>query len=102
MADVMDLTEGGADRRGRRALEEVIVIDDDDEVVAPARGAREKGKEEGAPSHVASKPKRAKTKRDGDGKPVWQGLNGARRLMAEFKEIQVLCTCVKIGALVRF
>jgi hypothetical protein len=47
-----------------------------------------KGKEEDVQGgQVARGSKRAK-KRGGDAPPIWQGLNGAKRLMAEFKDMQ--------------
>ena len=104
MADVVDLTgddagrAAGRPRRGGHAVKEVVVIivDDDDEVVA--REVKEKGRK--GCEERASKPKRAKTQRAADAAPVWQGLNGARRLMAEFKEMQVRShpLCLDLGS----
>jgi len=106
MADVVDLTsddggQGGlgerpmADWQGmgrRRELSagkeatEVVVILSDDEESADAQQDGDGGMP-AAPS--AAKRAKKKDKRAADAPPSWQGLNGARRLMAEFKEMQV-------------
>jgi len=110
MADVVDLTsddggQGGMDerpmadwqvgRRGRRrersagkeakAAEVVVIPSDDEESAAAQQGG------DGGMSAAPSSAKRArkKDKRAADAPPSWQGLDGARRLMAEFKEMQV-------------
>jgi ubiquitin-protein ligase len=67
----------GGKRLGRKKSKEaasVIVVDDDNE--------------EAGGGCTARPAKRNKKARAADAPPVWQGLNGTRRLMAEYKEMQ--------------